>query len=214
VRGFHSFIDEASPINEDYISVYDSVDLCDVIYGAVKGITGKHVSRIYDDSIWDWSLAVTCPVVSGSKIRPFSIPPTRGRQCSESFAYGNVNVNGWLSSRVTVVDNKREWNISGEVMFRILVCSNGSYPSSLALLKSPSAIQHSNEGYESQSPGAEREALSSIGASIPTPLTKLAGVAAIAIAVVIAMFFRRFRLLAFPVWLFSPYGQHHGYALQ
>jgi hypothetical protein len=129
-------------------------------------------------------------------------------------AYGSVNIDGWLSSCIAVADNEREWSISRQGMLRVLASGEGGYPSSLALLKSPSAIQHSNEGYESQSPGAEREALSSIGASIPTPLTKLAGVAAIAIAVVIAMFFRRFRLLAFPVWLFSPYGQHHGYALQ
>jgi hypothetical protein len=67
VRGFHSFIDEASSINEDYISVYNIVDPNYVIYGAVEGITGKHVRWIYDDSIWDWSLAVTCVVVSGSK---------------------------------------------------------------------------------------------------------------------------------------------------
>jgi hypothetical protein len=66
-------------------------------------------------------------------------------------------------------------------MFRILVRSDGSYPSSLALLKSPSAILQSKEGYDGQSPSAEREALSSIRPSIPTPLKTLAGVAAIAV---------------------------------
>jgi hypothetical protein len=201
VHGFHSYVDETSSINENYISVDNRIDPGCVIQGAaVEAITGKHVCWIYNGAIWNWSLPITCVVVSSSEIRPFSLPPARGRRLSESLACGNVNINGWLSSCIAVVDNEREWSISGQGMLRVLASGEGGYPSSLALLKSPSAIQHSNEGYESQSPGAEREALSSIGASIPTPLTKLAGIAAITVA---AMLLRRFGQLALPVWLFS-----------
>jgi hypothetical protein len=206
VHGFHSYVDETSSINEDYISVHNSIDPGRVIHDAVEAISGKHVCWIYNGAIWNWSLPITCVVVSSSEVRPFSLPQARGRRSSESLVCGNVNIKGWLSSCIAVVDNEREWSISRQGMLRVLASGDGGYPSSLALLKSPSAIQHSNEGYESQSPRAEREALSSIGASIPTPLTKLAGIAAIAVA---SMLLRRFGQLALPVWLFTAWLAAH-----